>query len=124
MAQATGPENNGPKRTLPGLPALESVLSEQYARVDLATGQYALRTGEKVGCRPGWYKVVVFAFAAGFYGPNLYLENLIGKYMFGWTFFWVIQTGIIAAIKQYTSNATSQTLWADASSVPKIWAFS
>ncbi len=36
---------------------------EARARVDLATGQYALKTGEKVGCRPGWYKVVVFAFA-------------------------------------------------------------
>jgi len=36
---------------------------EARARVDPATGQFALKTEEKIGCRPGWYKVVVFGFA-------------------------------------------------------------
>lgn len=36
---------------------------EARGRVDPATGTYTLTTGDKPGCRPGWYKVVVFAFA-------------------------------------------------------------
>lgn len=35
---------------------------EARARVD-ASGNYTLTTGDRPGCRPGWYKVVVFAFA-------------------------------------------------------------
>jgi hypothetical protein len=35
---------------------------EARARVD-ATGAYSLKTGDRDGCRPGRYKVVVFAFA-------------------------------------------------------------
>lgn len=34
---------------------------EARARVD-GTGAYTLKTGERDGCRPGKYKVVVFAF--------------------------------------------------------------
>lgn len=36
---------------------------EARGRVDPKTGMYSLTSGEKTGCRPGWYKVVVFAFA-------------------------------------------------------------
>lgn len=36
---------------------------EGRGRVDPETGMYSLTSGEKTGCRPGWYKVVVFAFA-------------------------------------------------------------
>ncbi len=41
---------------------------EARARLDPATGGFTLTTGDKPGCRPGWYKVVVFAFAEP--GPN------------------------------------------------------
>jgi hypothetical protein len=37
--------------------------SEPRGKVDPATGSYSITTDGKNGCPPGWYKVVIFAFA-------------------------------------------------------------
>lgn len=47
---------------VPDAPGGNTSPEEARARVD-ASGAYELKTGDRDGCRPGRYKVVVFAFA-------------------------------------------------------------